>query len=417
MNVHNIFKSKLIKNGMWLYALQFFNMVVPLFTLPYISRILGSAQYGKFSFALNIVGYFQVIVEYGFGLSGSRKVAIEDDMNKVERLFSRIIYCRIILCMGSFVLMFVTSCIIGASSSQKICMVILSLIALSMIFQQTWLFQGMECMQYITIVSMVSRILMLLGTFIFIHRQSDVYLYCAIYALSQIVNSTISMLLVHKKFNFKLKKTQFKEVVEELKDGWYTFTTSIMTQIFTGIGVTVLGVFGTSGQVGVYSAVQKVPMLLTAMYSPISQILYPYMSRMHKTSNAVAKTKITQTAVAILSLFGLAAIGIVFLRHFIVNVLFGSEYGPYSDLLIPLSIWMMLSILNNFLGIQSLVASGHLKEYSIAFNIGVIAIVISNLLFVKLWRLNGAAYASLVSEFILTVSLIIQVRKIKIIDN
>lgn len=52
--VRALIHKKSVKNGLWMYALQFFNMVVPLLTLPYITRVLGTAGYGTFSTALNI---------------------------------------------------------------------------------------------------------------------------------------------------------------------------------------------------------------------------------------------------------------------------------------------------------------------------------------------------------------------------
>ena len=55
--------SKLLKNGIWLLVLQVFNTVVPMITLPYVTRILGASGYGDFSLALNWILYFQVIVE------------------------------------------------------------------------------------------------------------------------------------------------------------------------------------------------------------------------------------------------------------------------------------------------------------------------------------------------------------------
>ena len=52
-----VIKSKAAKNGMWLYVLQLFNTVIPLLTLPYITRILGATEYGNFSVTYNIIGY------------------------------------------------------------------------------------------------------------------------------------------------------------------------------------------------------------------------------------------------------------------------------------------------------------------------------------------------------------------------
>lgn len=85
--------NKNVKNGIWMYMLQFFNFVVPLITIPYITRILGTSKYGVFSIALNIVGYLQVVVEYGFGMSTTRKVSINES-DGIKKLFTAVIYSR-----------------------------------------------------------------------------------------------------------------------------------------------------------------------------------------------------------------------------------------------------------------------------------------------------------------------------------
>ena len=72
----SLLRKKAFNNGVWLYLLQFFNAAIPFLTLPYIVRILDMDKYGIFSVALNIVVYMQVFVEYGFGMSATRKVAI-----------------------------------------------------------------------------------------------------------------------------------------------------------------------------------------------------------------------------------------------------------------------------------------------------------------------------------------------------
>ena len=38
--IFSLLKKKAMKNGVWLYLLQIFNTIVPLLTLPYITRIM-----------------------------------------------------------------------------------------------------------------------------------------------------------------------------------------------------------------------------------------------------------------------------------------------------------------------------------------------------------------------------------------
>lgn len=84
-------KTKTMANGMWLYLLQIFNTVIPLITLPYVTRILGTTQYGVFSASFNIL---QMVVEYGFVMSATREVALLHTKEKINKLFSTILYSR-----------------------------------------------------------------------------------------------------------------------------------------------------------------------------------------------------------------------------------------------------------------------------------------------------------------------------------
>ena len=52
ITIKMLVKSKEIRNSIWLYILQLFNSVVPLITLPYITRILGKGNLGFFHFLL-----------------------------------------------------------------------------------------------------------------------------------------------------------------------------------------------------------------------------------------------------------------------------------------------------------------------------------------------------------------------------
>ena len=132
----DLFKSKVLANSAWLIVLQVFNTIVPLLTLPYITRVLGTSNYGVFSLALNWVTYFQVIVEYGFGFTGARKVSVHGD-DGLQELYSRIITARILLLCGTFFAMNILSVALHASSAQYVSMNILFLITHMAFSRQT----------------------------------------------------------------------------------------------------------------------------------------------------------------------------------------------------------------------------------------------------------------------------------------
>lgn len=87
--IRKLAESKVVKNGFWLLVLQGFNTIIPMLTIPYITRLLSKGSYGEFSLALNWIGYFQVVVEYGFGLTGARKVAVSKDRAEINHIHSK----------------------------------------------------------------------------------------------------------------------------------------------------------------------------------------------------------------------------------------------------------------------------------------------------------------------------------------
>ena len=409
--LRKLIKSKLFKNTTWLMALQIFNTIAPMITLPYITRVLGTQAYGQFSTALNWIGYFQVIVEFGFGLTGTRKVAMAKDKNAISKIYSNIILARIILAFATLILMLVIAIITKIPVSMLICLFLLYIMIIGAVFQQTWLFQGMQEMRQITIVNIISRSISVILTFFMVRTADDLYMYCVLYSINYLLTGLIGVAIVHKKYKIKFVFNGIRAVKDEIKDAWYLFTSSAMTKIFSGFGVTVLSIISTDSEVGIYSAILKIPTLCILCYSPISQSLYPYISKKIAENHSKEYKKVKIIALPIIALFTVGAIIIIIVRKSLISMLFGAEYATHSELIIPLSIWMVLSIINNLLGIQILVASGHSKEYSKAFQIGVAAMIILNIIFGKIWHTLGIAVAAMISEAVLTMALVYNIKK------
>ena len=261
----DLLKSKVLANSAWLIILQVFNTIVPLLTLPYITRDLGTSNYGVFSLALNWVTYFQVIVEYGFGFTGARKVSIHGD-ECLQELYSRIITARIFLLFGTFLTMNILSAVLHVSRAQYISMNILFLIILGVAFQLTWLFQGKQDMKLIAIINAASRMFSVLMVFALVHSENHLYLYCICYAITFLLSAVLGILLARKKYGLKVRLCRIADAISEIKDGWYLFISQAMSKIFSGIGTTVLGAVATASAVGIYSAINKIPYIMVLYF-------------------------------------------------------------------------------------------------------------------------------------------------------
>lgn len=410
--ISKMFHSKVAKNGFWMVLLQGFNTVIPLLTLPYITRILSTTSYGEFSIALNWVGYFQVVVEYGFGLTGARRAATYKKRKELDEVHSNIICARLVLllvCTAIFVVVILTTHI---DRTQVICMVVLFLMVLAVVFQQNWFFQGIAEMKNLTIINVVSRSISVALIFLLVKMPNDLYLYCFLYISNFLISSLFGSLVVRFKYKVKFSIPKFNIIISELKDGWPLFVSSAMTKIFGSVGITILDIISTKDAVGIYSAINKIPYVLTLLFSAIAQALYPFMCNSFEISFKTGLKTVKKYGVPVFSFFAFSGALIMIANRLIVRIAFGVDYIDSSTLLIPFVIWVLFGIVNNFLGIQTLVASGHQKEYSMAFTISVAVMLILMFLLGHFLGTYGIAYASMISEMMLSLMLILFIKKV-----
>ena len=59
----------------WVYLIAAAGLVIPLATIPYLARVLGPAAGGRVLGAQAVATSLVAIVEFGFNLSGTRRVA------------------------------------------------------------------------------------------------------------------------------------------------------------------------------------------------------------------------------------------------------------------------------------------------------------------------------------------------------
>lgn len=69
-------KNKVVINTIALYGMNFAKILFPLATLPYLTRVLSLDGYGLVVYVKAIMQYFQLFIDFGFILSGTRDIVI-----------------------------------------------------------------------------------------------------------------------------------------------------------------------------------------------------------------------------------------------------------------------------------------------------------------------------------------------------
>lgn len=344
------------ENFLSLSLLQILVYVMPLITLPYLTRTLGVANYGLVNFAIAFNTYFQVLTDYGFALSAVREISVNrEDKEKVSKIFSSVMIIKGILTVISFLIL-----IAIVFSYQKFAQHWpLYLFAFGLVIgttlSPTWFYQGMERMKYITILNVLTNFIFLVTIFTFIKKPSDYIYVPLLQSLGLITAGIISLYIIRTKFDVKFHIPPLEEIKETFKDSTQFFLSRASVSIYTSSNSFFLGLFAGNTAVGYYSAAEKLYIAAQGLYSPLVQVTYPYMA---KTKNRMFHRKILKYT---LILNTLLCSGIIILAPIIVKIIFGATYMPSTWVLRILALALIIVIPSILLGYPYLAVLGQQK--------------------------------------------------------
>ena len=93
------------KNFIYNSAFQVLVLLVPFITTPYVSRVLGAGNIGKYSYASAMVTYFTLLAALGSTVYGQRKIAYyRDDKEDMSRVFWNTFFFRCVMSLLSLIL-------------------------------------------------------------------------------------------------------------------------------------------------------------------------------------------------------------------------------------------------------------------------------------------------------------------------
>lgn len=352
-------QSKIAQNTIMLYGLNIAKIVFPLLTLPYLTRVLSIELYGVVAYVKATMQYMQLIIDFGFMLSGTKDIVLlRNDKKSLGLVVGDILLARLLLVLISFfILLFMILAI--PILNKNILYTILSFIGVALsVFLFDYLFRGIEKMSVITIRFFVMRGFATLLTF-FLVKNNDDYLWIPIL---EIIGSLIAVFLVRrevKKLGLIICFSTIKNAVNKLVESATYFASNMATTAFGALNTLLIGVFLQPTDVAYWSISMQLIGGIQSLYSPITSGIYPEMIK-NKNINLIKK---------VLKFFmPIVFCGCVFsfsVAEYALTVVGGTRYvsaAPTFQLLIPILFFSFPGIV---LGWPTLGAIGKAKEVSI----------------------------------------------------
>lgn len=327
-------EKKLFGNTAMLYLMTFSTQLLNLATVPYLTRVLGAVSYGKVGLALSYMAYVQIIIDFGFILSATRKIAeYRDNRAFLSEVFTSVAVAKMLL-GGTVSIIFAVFVGLNDSLNQDFGFYMLYLLAyLINAMMPDYFYRGFENMKVITLRAVSIKILFTLLVFVFVHGPRD---YLRIPGFNIAGNSAAVLLMyvdIKKNYSVWFCPVPWSTIWKHIKDSAQFFSSRISSVVYQASNAIILNIiYGSSAIIGYYTAADKIVSLVKSGSSPVADSLFPYMVK-NKNFRLIKKVLCIFMPV----IFVCAAICAVYAEEICV-FLFGGEYrhaGLILRLLLP----------------------------------------------------------------------------------
>ena len=377
--------------------------LVPLITYPYASRVLGVANIGICNFVDSIIAYFVLFSMLGIGAIGTREIAkYKDERRRMSITFCNLVALNFIFSFLALLIMLVLIQIVPQFAEHKILMYIGVLRLLSNLTLIEWLFKGLEDFKFITIRSIIIKILYVVSVFLFVRKKEDYDIYFSLLIFAELMNAIINTIYARKYVDIIIKDLHpFKYLKSAVILGSYT----MLTSMYTTFNVVFLGFATNTTEVGYYTTATKLHSVVIGFFSAFTGVMLPRMSRLLALGNKEEFVKKIEASLNILVYFSFPIIilGIFFSKE-IVDIIAGSGYeGAIAPLMIVMPLVFIIGY-EQILVIQVLMPLQ--KDKAILCNsvIGAIVGLLLNFIFVAQWKAVGSSLVWVSSELCVMIS-------------
>ena len=390
-------------------AWQIGNYLVPLATFPYLTRMLGPANFGILGYASAIAVYGVLWTDWGFNLSGPRAI-VECRGNKVaiNELIWSVIFAKALLCLISLFALGIAMRF-DRHAAAALPVVLMSWIAVvSNVFTLNWVLQGLERFSLFAVVSLMGRFATLPLIFVFVKSADDIALAAAIQAFSPCLTGLFSLLMVHRLGMLGYPGRAWRSAARRLAQGADMFLSTISVSLFGVTNTVLLAALSNPYQVGLYAAADRLKTVGNMVPAQINTVLYPRVSALMLDRPASAAKLTALGAAATLAITGAGVLAVHALSGYVTSVILGHDFGAAAPVLTLLCLATVFGNLAYLLGLQVLVPFTNGKLRSVVMLLAGILNIGLSFALIPRFGARGAASAFLIAEaMILTVFIVV----------
>ena len=391
-------KKSLTRNFSVYMLKNMVSIIVPLITIPYVSRILGPSGLGDVQYTQSWVSYFSLIAGLGISSYAVREGAQRrDEPQKLGEFSVEIVTISFLATIVAYLSFAIFLCFFKTTGAQPSLFLVFSLLIGATGLNTEWICTVFEDYDYISKRSIAFQLLSVVLLFVLVKKSGDMVAYAVVLTMPTVATCLLNWIYGIKKIRWKYNVQTFS-IKKHIKPIVYIFGVGVASTIYTSLDSTMLGYILDSEAVGIYTVASRLTKSVLSLINASCVVFLPRLSyyagkdrkEFHALSSKVINALLTVTVPCAVGMFILAEEAIAFFS--------GNGFEAAVVPMRILTLNLFFSALDGFLAWQILVPLNREKNLLAATILGMITDAVLNAFLIPLNGVAGAAYATLIAE-------------------
>ncbi|MEB6145996.1 oligosaccharide flippase family protein [Enterococcus casseliflavus] len=386
--------KKVLENFIYQSSYQLLNVLLPIVTVPIVSRALGPEGIGAWNFTNSIVTYFVLVAGLGLSNYAVREIAyVKEDQKSLSKKF---IELQMFNMLFSIFVLFVYI-LFSLNLPNRNLFLIQSLMIVSTILDISWFFQGIEDFKKVAVRNVSIKITALVLIVLLVKNPDDLLIYAGIVSGSTLLSTLI--LWVSLKKYIRIEKVEFGNVIAHFKPSLNFFLLKLSATLFNNISKTILGIFSGLVAVGLFSSSLTLIIMVGTLIHSMNIVMMPRLSNLFKNEGEDKLIKVFKKVIHFQLYITIPmAFGILATNAQMIIWLFGEQF-IFARYIIPILVpVVVIQQLNQAIAHQYLLPKNEMKSYNISMVYGTIVNILLCVVLVPFINEFGAALGFLLGQ-------------------
>ncbi len=388
-------------------------LLFPLITFPYATRIVMAEGIGQVSFFSSIITYISLFTCLGIPLYAIREIArVRGDLQKMTNTTVEILLLHAGLTMIGYIVVGILCLTVEKVQADIPLFLLLSATIFFTAIGCDWFYRGIEDFKYVAIKGLSFRIISAAMLFVLVKSKDDILLYGAYTVLGSVGGNIFNVLRLRKYIKRQFIAWHDLRPMRHLKPVLHVFVFNVVSSIYIQLNTILFGFFKDAASVGYFITATKIMTLTMSVSNSLGNVMLPHASNLIAEKKLDEFKKLIQKSYDFILFIALPLmVGLIFTSKSVILLLAGSEYVPSivaSQIVAPILVFAGIS---NVLGMQILYPMGQINKVIWCTIIGALVNILLNCILIPSFGLNGTAVAYMMAELSVTVSMFFIGRK------